>query len=452
MLLVSKINILIIILYFLLQNVNSTNYISLKLLQVDDCVRLVNISNKIVFNFSKQNEYPLHCDCSWEHRGPCDANNWVEYAPDDYLIKNYEYEFMTAIEITFEDWNWRNGFMAIDIYLNEYLIKYQEQTFWECRNCYIENENERGQYLYKQEPIWKDGVKYDVDVLAFHPGNESMCECGPVFYTFTLRINNITDLYKGGTKNPFNITNDYYSFKDEETITKYVNYSDRDIELELINFNKEAIVCAKSDSSLEFVNNGNNDFIYKICVVKEEGELEGLDPNNRGNGKNVGDCFYETSGLNYTLSDSEKEKNITQVKLKVSVFKYCPEDKNEYPYCDPIILEEKEYTFEIIINHPPSEPTEQTTTPATPTEQTSTQSHSTDQTSTQSHSTDQTNPILQIKPQHNPILQIKHQHNLILQSKHPHNPILQIKHPHNPILQIKQKNLLLLIFILMPRF
>ena len=129
MLLVYKINTLIIVFYFLLQKVNSTNYISLKLLQVDDCVRLVNIWNKIVFNFSKQNEYRLHCDCSWVNRGPCDANNWVEYAPDDYLIKNYEYEFMTAIDITFEDWNWHNGFMAFDIYLNEYLIKYQEQTF-----------------------------------------------------------------------------------------------------------------------------------------------------------------------------------------------------------------------------------------------------------------------------------------------------------------------------------
>ena len=394
MLLVSKINILIIVLYFLLQNVNSTNYISLKLLQVDDCVRLVNISNKIVFNFSDQNIYPDHCDCDWIRKGPCDANNWAHYCPDSYLIKNYEYEFMTAIEITFEDWNWRNGFMAIDIYLNEYYIRYQEQTFWECRNCYIENENERGQYLYKQEPIWINGVRHEVDVLAFHPGNETGCDCGPRYYTFTLRINNITDLYKGGTKSPFIKTDDYYSFKDEETITKYVNYSDSDIELELINFNQEAIVCAKSNKSLEFVNNGENDFIYKICVVKEEGELEGLDPNNRGNDKNVGECFNETSGLNYTLSDSEKEKNITQVKLNVSVFKYCPENKNEYPYCDPnVILEEKEYTFVIIINHPPLEPTEQTTTTADSSEQTSTPTHSTEQTSTQSHSTEQSEKL-----------------------------------------------------------
>ena len=32
------------------------------LLQVHDCIRLENISNKIIFNFSEPNEYPLHYD------------------------------------------------------------------------------------------------------------------------------------------------------------------------------------------------------------------------------------------------------------------------------------------------------------------------------------------------------------------------------------------------------
>ena len=50
--------------------------------------RLLNKSNKIVFNFSEPKEYPQYCDCSWTYRGPCDANNLVRYAPDDYLIKN----------------------------------------------------------------------------------------------------------------------------------------------------------------------------------------------------------------------------------------------------------------------------------------------------------------------------------------------------------------------------
>ena len=68
-----------------------------------------------------------------------------------------------------------------------------------------------------------------MDVLAFHPGDESRYDCGKAFYFFTLKINSITDLYKGGKNNSFNITADYYSFKNE-TITKYVNYSDSDID------------------------------------------------------------------------------------------------------------------------------------------------------------------------------------------------------------------------------
>ena len=82
-----------------------------------------------------------------------------------------------------------------------------------------------------------------------------------------------------------------------------MNYSDSVIELELINFNQDAIVCAKSNSSLGFINNYNNYFIYKIYVVEKEGELKRLGPNNSGNDKNEGDYFFETSGLNYTLSD-----------------------------------------------------------------------------------------------------------------------------------------------------
>ena len=49
--------------------------------------------------------------------------------------------------------------------------------------------------------------------FAFHPGDESRYDPRPVYYTFTLKINNITDLYKGGKNNSFNITTDYYLLK-----------------------------------------------------------------------------------------------------------------------------------------------------------------------------------------------------------------------------------------------
>ena len=196
--LLSKITISIIVFYFFLQNVNLTNYISLKLTEVDDCVRLINISNKIVFNFSLQNQ-PEHCDCNWQRKGPCDANNWWGYyASDDFLIKDYEYEFMTGIEITFEDWNRLNGYMAIDIYLNEYTIKLSDQAFWECKDCYDSN-NARGVLLYEEDDVHKLGNNYKKKVLRFHPPNPNdpnYCDCGPDYYKFVFKIDDINDLYK----------------------------------------------------------------------------------------------------------------------------------------------------------------------------------------------------------------------------------------------------------------
>ena len=106
-------------------------------------------------------------------------------------------------------------------------------------------------------------------ILAFHPSDESRYDFVPVFDTFIFEINSITDLYKEGNKIKAN---------KNETITKYVNYSNSEIELELINFNQDPNICAKSNSSLGFINNGNNDFIYNICFWGREGELKELDP------------------------------------------------------------------------------------------------------------------------------------------------------------------------------
>ena len=144
MLLFFKSKILIIVFCFLLQYINLTNYISLKIRAVDDCVRYINISNQIILNFSE----PIDANSL-----TCYANIWEKYAPDDFLIKDYEYEFKKRIEITFEDWNIYHGFMAIDVYFNEYVIKCTDQTFWKCINCY-NNKTEKGEFVLDQE---KDG-------------------------------------------------------------------------------------------------------------------------------------------------------------------------------------------------------------------------------------------------------------------------------------------------------
>ena len=314
MVLLSKINFLIIVFCFLLQYITLTNYISLKIRAVDDCLRYINISNQIVLNFSEQNK-DENCDYTYLNKGPCNANDWEKYAPDDFLIKDYEYELKTGIEITFEDFFREQGYMAIDVYFNEYLIKYTDQIFWECKNCY-NNKSEIGKFDFGPEEMWRDGISQTFeDAFKFHPTNKSdqPQECVPNFYTFIFKIDDITELYKGGINGPFEIITDYYAFGNESQIIieNKVNYSryDEELELELINFKQDDIIYAKSNisnSTLSYKNDNNN-FIYKICVENKEGQLKGLDPNNGEININTGDCFFETTRINYKLGDNEKK-------------------------------------------------------------------------------------------------------------------------------------------------
>ena len=396
--------ILINVFCFLLQGINLTNYISLKIRAVDDCVRYINISNQIVLNFSEQNTIE-DCDYTYHRRGPCDVNNWEKYAPDDFLIKDYEYELKTGIEITFEDWFTEQGYMAIDVYFNEYLIKYTDLIFWECKNCY-NSMNEVGKFDFGLEEIWKNDWNTWENVIKFHPTLPNIGEgCRHDFYTFVFKIDDITELYKGGKNGNFELITDYYTFGNELQIIieKNINYSryETELELELINFKQDEIIYAKSsvsNSALAYKNN-DNDFIYKICVGNNEGKLKGFDPNNSQININTGDCFLETSGINYKLGDNETKVNLTEVKLKISVFKNCPEDTSIYKYCNNYtpIINEKDFIIQIKINRHLPESIEQTTilvdstelitTPFT--EQTTTLAYSSEQTTIPAESTEQ---------------------------------------------------------------
>ena len=319
MLLFLKIKILITFIFFCLLPNSLTHYISFKMIEVDDCVRLVNITNKtsskIVLNFTLQNK---DCDTTeYKLKGPCQDNNWTLYAKDGYLIKNYEYDVMNEVAITFEDWNHENGFMAIDVEFDEYYISYKEQTFWECKDCLNTTGDET--YIFGEQPIWKvidaNGNKdlFYVPVFKFHASNW-LKECGVVYYTFFFRIDDINDLYKGGKNGPFEIKtppSDYYTIPEEKLHIKLnITSEEGDAGFELINFIKQDIIHGKQNLSLVFQ---NTDFKYKIGDVNKEGQLKGLSPNNiENNNINTGDFFIctETSGLKYTLGFNEKKKII----------------------------------------------------------------------------------------------------------------------------------------------
>ena len=355
MLIFSKIKFLIIFIFcYLLQNINLTNYISFELIEVDDCVRYINISNQIVFNYTPTPSSYI-CDKTFVNRSHCDPGNRTMLPADNFIIKNQEYEPPAEISVTFEDWNHLNGYMTMIVYFNEYIINFTDQTFWECKNC-INDKGEIDKFDLGKVDIWRNGVKYTEDVFLFHPDGEN--ECSTLLYTFTFRIDDIKDLYKGGKNGPFKKTtspSDFYTFPEEQIIIeKNVSYSKGDIELELINFNLEDFISAKSNHSMIFK---NNDFIYKIKYENIEGKFKGLDSNNiLENDLSSGDSFKctETSGLNYTLGNIEKQSNFTEVKIKISVFNNCPEDTTVYQFCERnAIIGEKEFIFKINIFPPP---------------------------------------------------------------------------------------------------
>ena len=119
------------------------------------------------------------------------------YAKDGYLIKDYEYDYMNEVAITFEDWNHQNGFMAIDVEFNEYIIRYTDQTFWECKDCYDDN-HELGKYTFGNQFIRKNNIPKTIEVFIFHPPEKN--ECGSRYFTFVFRINDKNELYIGGKR------------------------------------------------------------------------------------------------------------------------------------------------------------------------------------------------------------------------------------------------------------
>ena len=210
------------------------------------------------------------------------------------------------------------------MYFNEYLIKYTDLIFWECLNCY-NDKNETGKFDFGLQEVWKNERNTWENMIKFHPTIPGKGEggCGPDFYTFVFKTDDITELYKGGINGSFELITDYYTFGNESQIIieKNINYSRYDTEFELINFKQDDIIYAKSSASNNTLayKNDNNDFIYKICIENKEGQLKGFDTNNSQININTGDCFFEISGINYKLGDNEAKVNLKYQFLKIAL-------------------------------------------------------------------------------------------------------------------------------------
>ena len=355
-------NILVFSICCLFIKVHLANYLTFELFNVDDCIRLINISNQTVFNFTPIKQMKICGDYSADNLGDCDAGKYDMYPGKKYsevtekrytniLIKDFEYEYGTDVIMVFEDYDHTSGYMGINAYFNEFIIEPADEAIWKCLDCGFD----------ELEPLFYDNYNYHF-YKDSHKNN-----CSERFFTFVFRIDNKNQLYEGGKNGqPFKITENFYSFIDNGNIIKHIPYSEGKIELELINFIEPEILHLSSNATLP-INYEEYYFQVEYNPSSVEGNLTGLTPQGEKKKLNNYDLFQvnDNSGLNYVISDNEKNNNIVQMPVTINVFNKCPEQYKETSPCKNKIIQ-KDFHFTIIIDPPDtSEATQQQNPPDT---------------------------------------------------------------------------------------
>ena len=139
-------------------------YLSIKLVEIDDCITNINIKkynniNNISLFENKQIKY-------------CHPANFTYYpATIPYIIKNQIYEFGDIIYIDAYD-KIPQGFINIIIQLDEYIIKTCQNNVFKCSNCKKINDN---QYNCSK------------NIFNFYPNKRGI-------YYFFFQINSINEL------------------------------------------------------------------------------------------------------------------------------------------------------------------------------------------------------------------------------------------------------------------
>ena len=103
---------------------NLNNYISVQIIQFDDCIIDMEI-----------NDY--HLDITPKELDKCYKDRYYLDSPKsgDFILKYYEYKFNDRLKFSFGDSDHTEGWMVINVYFNEYLIEVKDRVFWECKNC-----------------------------------------------------------------------------------------------------------------------------------------------------------------------------------------------------------------------------------------------------------------------------------------------------------------------------
>ena len=310
----------IFVFYFLLVEI-ATNYyyISLEFLDVDDCIKKINIKNGITFFEYAYNESYL-----------CDYSNQAHYPK--FFTKYYNYQLGEEIDFEFEDRVHIDAFMDITVYFNEYIIKTSDQKFWECSLCktwngnyFYGNVNNKGDYINFLSKREEYGYNYD---------NNS-----PFPFKCNFIINGFKDVYEYN----FEIDNNFYSLNDNKTFYLRVYY--KNTEFELINFNSSENIYITNNRDLPI---DIDYFFFKINQLDTTGgAVSGLGFNGAILPKMEKDYEFklkDSRGLRYSLTTNEINNKNAVVKLTLTAYSH-PEYPNESKEHSHQISKQTEFTF-----------------------------------------------------------------------------------------------------------
>ena len=285
-------NIIHFIFIFLLQLIDLSkedNYISAEFLMVDDCIREVDVSNRMVFGFTPANL--SSCDSEYQNIYP------------HFFVKNEKYDFGTEIKFIFQD-SWHiDGFMNITVHFNEYYINATDRLFWQCIDCGTDDKNYYYDENKKQISFYKssDGAKNEKN------------------YTFIFQINNFDEINNLINNNKLKVNHEYYAFTDKKIIYLKLHYTDD--ELELINFNSRENFHINGNRTLSF---DSSKFYYHIDYINSDfsGTLSALGMNS--NPLVLGDNYdFRTSnevGIRYKLTPEEISNRAVNVSIYLTAF------------------------------------------------------------------------------------------------------------------------------------
>ena len=257
-----------IIISIILSLIVSKVYLTMNLIIVDDCILKVYKKNETIFKF------PVEIS-----KTTCNPEATEYYSMP--LINKANYDFGEVINFNISD-NWRgNGFLKIDVIINEYTIRNKHQKFWKCIDCISEDKN----YIYN-----KDYERFD-----FYPG---ISENYGLYYNFLFQINSSNDLNYDGNE----VNSNFYELKSE---TKILNISlfEADKEIKLMNILNNFNIKDNPDNiSINYEN-----YYFKIYFNHDlfDGKLISLNLSDLDIELNNGSEFKnsKSNGLRYILSD-----------------------------------------------------------------------------------------------------------------------------------------------------